>query len=126
MDSREPKYEGKRKFAKSFRVAFSGLFQAIRREGHMRFHLLAAAVVIIAGFIFQVSYMEWLILLLVIAGVIALELVNTAIEAAVNLTTAYDHPVAKLAKDVSAAAVLIFAIVAVVIAVVIFTHHLVG
>lgn len=124
MGSRGPKFRQKDQFAKSFRVAFSGLFQAFIHERHMQYHVIAAIFVIVCGFVFDVTYAEWLVLCLVMGGVFALELVNTAIEAAVDLSTEYDHPLAKLAKDVSAAAVLFFSGMAVVIAVIIFWHHL--
>ena len=74
----------------------------------------------IFGFIFKINKYEWAILVLTIGLVISCELVNTAIEAVVDLVTEEYHPLAKVAKDTAAAAVLIFAFVAVIVGLIIF------
>lgn len=65
-----------RKEIKRFRDAFNGLFYLFRHETHARLHLLAATVVIVAGFYFKVSAAEWLILVLTISSVIITEAIN--------------------------------------------------
>ena len=90
----------------------------------MRFHLAAAVVAFAAGSIVGLSRWEWIVLLLTIGAVITLELVNTAIERAVDLVTSDFHPLAKAAKDIAAAAVLVAAGLAVIIGVLLFWPYL--
>lgn len=81
----------------------------------MKIHVAVTLLVIIAGFILGLSVTEWCICLGLFGLVMALELVNTAVEAVVDLVTAERHPLAKIAKDTAAGAVLIAAIMAAVI-----------
>ncbi|MCV5580617.1 diacylglycerol kinase family protein, partial [Escherichia coli] len=76
---------------------------------------LAAVIVLCCGFYFRITQVEWMILLIVIGIVMSLEMVNTAVEKTVDLATTDIHPFAKVAKDVAAGAVLLFAIIAVII-----------
>ena len=76
--------------------------------------------VIVCGFVFQVSLIEWCILLLCISLVVSLELMNTAIEEAVNLASPDIHPLAKASKDVAAGAVMFSAIISAIIGFIIF------
>jgi undecaprenol kinase len=107
------------KFFRSFTFAYNGLKIATKQQ-NMKFHLTSAVVVIIAAFVTGISLLEWAILLIVIGMMISLEMVNTAIEAVVDLTSPHIHPLAKIAKDVAAGAVLVFAFVSVIIGVLIF------
>ena len=108
-----------RKFFRSFIYAFNGFILASKQQ-NMKFHLASAAVVLIAAFATGVSTLEWVLLFIVIGMVISLEMVNTAIEAVVDLASPDIHPLAKVAKDVAAGAVLVFAVVSVIIGVLIF------
>ena len=108
-----------RKFFRSFRYAMEGLVTAVL-EQNFRFHLVSAIVVIMAGFVTGLSIVEWCIIILVIAFVIGTELINTAIERAVDLASPEIHPLAKQAKDVAAGAVLVFALASVIIGLLIF------
>lgn len=105
---------------KSFRDAFSGIRKAWKTEGHLRFHFLAAGIVILCGILFCISLTEWLICICCITLVIAAELINTAIESVVDLCSPEQHPLAGKAKDVAAGAVLVTAIGAAIIGVIIF------
>lgn len=89
-----------------FKVAFQGIFYAVRTEAHMRFHLAAAVFAVIFAALFQVSTAEWGVLILTITAVLSLELINTALERLCNLYTKEKHPVIKAVKDVAAGAVL--------------------
>jgi undecaprenol kinase len=109
-----------KRFTCSFFYAWSGLKQAIRNEQNMKIHLFIALLVISFAFILKIPLYEKIILLLVIGVIISLEVVNTAIERVVDLVTKEYHPMAKVAKDVSAGAVLIFSIFAVIIGILIF------
>jgi len=85
----------------------------------MRVHFAAGILVIIAGLVLGVSAPEWAALLAIMALVYALEMLNTVVEAIVDLVTQEYHPLAKVAKDVAAGAVLVAAIFAVVIALIV-------
>lgn len=105
---------------RSFGYAFEGIFTCIRNERNMKIHVAVMLLVIIAGFVLGLSVTEWCICLGLFGLVMALELVNTAVEAVVDLVTAERHPLAKIAKDTAAGAVLIAAIMAAVIGLLIF------
>lgn len=115
-------YEGHdmKRFLRSFRFALEGIGYCIKQERNFRVHLLAMVLVIIAGVMTKISLIEWLVITIFISGVLALELLNTAIERVVDLTTTEIHPLAKQAKDLAAGAVLLFALGSVVAACLIF------
>ena len=77
-------------------------------------------IVIVAGFIFKISVMEWIACLLLFALVISLELINTAIETTVDIAMPEINEKAKYAKDIAAGAVLFSAIIAVIVGLIIF------
>ncbi|AJY76328.1 diacylglycerol kinase family protein [Paenibacillus beijingensis] len=95
-----------KRFIRSLGFAAAGLVHALRSERHMRFHLAAAAAVCIVAAKLPLSRTQWAVLLLAIALVITAELINTAVERAVDLISPELHPLAKLAKDTAAGAVL--------------------
>jgi len=99
----------------SFRHAFSGVWYVLRTQRNARIHLTVALVVIALGLWLGLSYAEWAIIVLTIGMVLAAESFNTVAEAVVDLATAERHPLAKIAKDVAAGAVLLMAITAVVV-----------
>ncbi|WP_445612721.1 diacylglycerol kinase family protein [Geobacillus sp. YF-1] len=107
-----------------FAWAWAGMKAAVKEEAHLRFHLAAAVAACIAGWAVGLSRWEWVVLVLAAGAVITLELVNTAIERVVDLATDKFHPLAKAAKDIAAAAVLVASGFAVVIAVLLFWPHL--
>jgi diacylglycerol kinase len=111
-------------FLRSFYFAFSGLKQLLLKERNFKIHLLALIVVIIGGLYFQITLIEWSIVLLVSALVISLEAINTAIEKLCDLYSSESNEKIKLIKDVAAAAVLIVSIFALVIACFIFGKYL--
>lgn len=115
-----------RRLISSFRFAWNGVSDVWRNEQNFRLHVIVTLVMIVLAVIFDLSKNEWLILIIVIAGVLALELMNTAIERSVDLITSEQHPLAKRAKDASAAAVLIFAISAAIVGAIIFIPKLFG
>ena len=116
----ELKKRGIHRLFKSFSYAIDGLKYAFKYEQNILVHTLAMTLVIIAGFIFKISLFEWLVLFLIIGLVIATELINTSIEATIDLVTKEIHPLAKIAKDTAAAAVLVFGLTAIVIGCIIF------
>ena len=106
------KKTGKNPLYKSFGYAFEGIFAGIRGERNMKIHCFAAVCVVVAGVLFHISVTEWCICLVLFGLILSLELVNTAIEAVVDLVTEDKKPLAKLAKDTAAGAVLIAAVMA--------------
>ena len=114
------KKKGINRLVKSFTYAFDGLKYAFKYEQNILVHTLATILVIIAGIFFKISLTEWLVLALIIGLVIATELINTSIEATIDLITKEVHPLAKVAKDTAAAAVLVFGLTAIVIGCIIF------
>lgn len=120
------KEKGIRKFLRSFTYPIKGLKYAYRNEQNLAVDVAMALIVIIFGFLFRIEKYEWAILVLTIGLVIAFELINTAIEAVVDLVTEEYHPLAKVAKDTSAAAVFIFAIVSVIIGFIIFLPKIIN
>jgi diacylglycerol kinase (ATP) len=105
----------------SFNVAFDGVIHVLRTQRNMRLHFLVAAGVLVAALSFDVGRMELIALLLAIAFVLIAEMVNTAIEAAVDVASTSFDPMAKLAKDIAAGAVLIAAINAVAVGYLVFS-----
>lgn len=110
----------KEPLSKSFGYAFEGIFTCIREERNMKIHCCMVLFVILAGAVLGLSVAEWCISLILFGLVTALELVNTAIEAVVDLVTEEQKPLAGLAKDAAAGAVLIAAIMAAVVGLLIF------
>ena len=120
------KKRGLKRFVKSFSYAIDGLKYAFKYEQNMTAHIISTVGVIILGFLFHISFAEWLIIALIIGLVIATELINTSIEAVVDLACPEINSVAKVAKDTASAAVFVFAMVAVVIALIIFVPKIIG
>lgn len=115
------KHQRKRQsLAKSFYHAFEGIFATVRSERNIKIHLGFVVLVVTAGIVLKISLQEWLIVLTLFGLVLSLELVNTALEATVDLVTEERRPLAKKAKDAAAGAVLIAAINAVIIGCLIF------
>lgn len=99
------------KFLKGFDYAYEGLVYAINHEKNMKFHILASILVLIASLFFNLSRVEMMFLVFSIAFVIALELLNTALEEVVDLASGGKYSkLAKAGKDVSAAATFIAAL----------------
>lgn len=108
----------------SFRYATAGLRFLIRTQRNARVQSGIALVTVALAASLRVSRVEWAILTLVIALVLTLEALNTAIEATVDLVTSDYHPLARIAKDTAAGAVWLMAIASVVIGVIIFLPRL--
>ncbi len=112
--------EKKSPLYKSFGYAFAGIFTCIKKERNMKIHCAVSVLVVVAGLVFTLSATEWCVCLLLFGLVMAFELVNTAVESAVDLVTEERKPLAKIAKDTAAGAVLMAAIMAGVIGCIIF------
>ena len=104
----------------AFKNAGAGVCSAIKHERNIKIHLVFAALALFLGFSLHISLAEWLAVLLCIALVISLELINSAIEAVLDLVSPTYNSLAKTAKDCAAGAVLVSAAVSVIVALVVF------
>lgn len=109
---------------KSFCYAFVGIKSALKSERNMMIHFCIMTFVIIMGFIFDITKIEWIICLVMFALVISAELFNTALELIVDMLEPNVNSKAKFCKDVSAGAVLFNAIVAFIVGIIIFFPYL--
>ena len=109
------------KLLKSFGYAFRGIYTCLCLEQNFRIHITAAITVLLFARFYGLPLAKYPPILIVIVLVMALEAVNTALERAVNLTTPKQCPLARIAKDTSAAAVLLAALGSVAVAGVTFT-----
>ncbi len=107
-------------FFRSFVYAAAGLSYTIRTQRNMRVHVAIAMVAAIVGVLLRISLIAFAILALTITTVLVAEMFNTVIEACLDIVTPEYHPLAKIAKDVAAGAVLISSILAVVIGLLLF------
>jgi diacylglycerol kinase (ATP) len=105
----------------SFNYAFQGIIHVLRTQRNLRLHFGVAVLVLLAALYSDVSRMELIALLLAIAFVLIAEMLNTAVEAAIDVATTSFDPMAKLAKDIAAGAVLIAATVAVAVGYLVFS-----
>jgi len=99
----------------SFNCAIEGFLWAVRTQRHMRYHCIVAVGVVLAGLIFKVSALEFILLVFAVVLVLFAELVNTTCEALVDLVSPDFHPLARRAKDVAAGAVLLVSIGAAIV-----------
>jgi diacylglycerol kinase (ATP) len=99
----------------SFRNAFSGLGYVLKTQRNAWIHALATALVFIFAIWLEITIQGWTILILTIGTVWTAEFINTALEAVVDLASPYKHPLAKVGKDVGAAAVLVASISSIII-----------
>lgn len=105
---------------RSFKYAFSGLATAVKREPNFRIHLTVTLIVLTFALLMKLSLAEFALLAFTIFFVLILELLNTMLEALVNLVSPEIQPEAKVAKDVSAAMVLLAAMMSVIIGIFLF------
>ncbi len=110
----------KNPISKSFKFAFDGIKTAIKNEPNFRVHLVLGIIAALAAYLLNFSSLEWIILVLTIFLVVILELINTVFEALVDLVSPEVAPQARVAKDVSAAAVLAAALFAIIVGLALF------
>ncbi len=114
------KTDGFHKWRRSFRYAYEGIKYALDTQRNMKFHFFAAFAALLAALFFRLPKTEIVFILLAVTLMIVTELINTAIEKAVDLAMPDRHPLAKIAKDVAAASVLVSAVFAVVVGMIVF------
>ena len=112
------------KFIAGFGFAFSGLWYALRTQRNARVHAALAALAILLGILLHISNVEFALIFVAITSVYIAEMFNTVFELCVDLASPEYHPLAKIAKDVAAGAVLLNAMLAIVIALFVYGPHL--
>jgi diacylglycerol kinase (ATP) len=108
---------------RSFNYAFEGVIHVLRTQRNMRIHFAIAAGVLVLAFVYDVTRLELIALMISIAFVLIAEMVNSAIEAAIDVATSSFDPLAKLAKDIAAGAVLIASVNAIAVGYLVFSGH---
>lgn len=114
------------RYKKSFFHAVDGIVYAIENEHNMLLMMIASLLVFALGLIFPVSLVEIMILVILIASVMATEMINSAIEATIDLVTLEEHPLAKIAKDTGSAASLILCVASFICGLIIFIPKIVA
>ncbi|MBW8348150.1 diacylglycerol kinase family protein [Bacillus sp. IITD106] len=110
----------------AFKYAIQGIKHAVKVEKNFQIHIVCAIIVCLFSIILKIDITEWLFIIICIFGVLSLELVNSALERAVDIATQEIKPLAKQAKDLAAAAVLVYAIMSVIIGLVILGPKLIN
>jgi diacylglycerol kinase len=119
-----PDKRGIKGLGATFRYAFEGFAHTVRTQRSMRIHLCATVLVLLGGILARLTFLEWAAIAICVGLVLASELINTALEAVVDIASPELHPKAKIAKDAAAAAVLIFAITSVIVGILVFATAL--
>lgn len=109
---------------RSFGYAFAGLGYVLRTQRNFRIHLAVAGLAVAVGLYLGLGWLEWAVVIICIALVLIGEMVNTVIEAIVGLASPAYHPLAKIAKDVAAGAVLLTALASVIVGLLVLGPHL--
>ena len=115
----------RKRLRNSFKYAKDGIIQSYKGEQNLKIHTFMAILVLIFGFFLKISYVEWLVCLILIGLVLMAEFFNTAIEYVVDLASPKIHPLAKAAKDTAAAGVLIMAIISAIAGLIIFVPRII-
>lgn len=111
-------------FIRSFGYAIEGFRTAVATERNIKVQLFVGVLAIVAGLVLKIDALSWVLVLLCIGLVLFAELVNTSIEAIVDLATQDLHPLAKRAKDIAAASVFTLSITAAVVGIIVFARAL--
>ena len=120
----ERRWPGAPSLVRSFNFAFEGIVWSLRTQRNMRLHFVAAGAALILALALNVTRAELVALILCIGAVLAAELLNSAIEAAIDIAKPAYDPLAKIAKDAAAGAVLIAAVMSVVVGYLVFVERL--
>lgn len=124
-ESKERKKFSLHRFFISFKYSYDGLKYAYLNEQSMLLHLMCTIVVIVLGIFFKISLIEWIICITLLTCIMSIELLNTAIEATVDLVTKEKKELAKIAKDTSSASAGIISIFSLVVFLLIFVPKII-
>lgn len=115
-----------RKFLKSFSYAFRGISDVFRREQNFKVHCLIGLIALLLGWFFHIPPTQWCFLIVVIALVLASEMLNTAIENLCDVAEPNQNETIRIVKDISAGMVLVCALGALAVGIVIFLPKVIG
>lgn len=114
------------RYKKSFHHAVDGIIYAIENEHNILIMMLATMLVFIVSFLFKISKIELVLVVICIGTVIACEMINSAIEACVDLETTKEHELAKIAKDCASGASLVLSVMSLFVAGIIFIPKIIA
>lgn len=114
------------RYKKSFLHAIDGIVYTTKNEHNMVIIIICMFLAILLGFLYEITKTEWLFMILIIGLVIGAELINTAIEAVVDLETMKKNELAKIAKDTASSATLVFSFVAFIGAIIMFIPRMIS
>ena len=114
------------RFLNSIKFSIDGLVNAYQNEQSLWLHAMCTIIIIILGFALKISFIQWTIIVIALVIVLAVELLNTAIEATVDLVTKEIHPLAKVAKDCGSAAAFVSSIMVFIICCFIFVPKIIA
>lgn len=114
------------KYNKSFHHAVDGIVYAIENEQNIIVMMIATLLTLIASFILKISKIELVLVVICIGTVMACEMINSAIEACVDLETTKEHPLAKIAKDCASGASLILSVMSLFVAGIVFIPKIIA
>ena len=109
---------------KALGFAFEGFAYTIKTQRNMRIHLVIAVCALIASALLRLTPIEWAVIIVCIGLVLMTEMLNTAIEATIDLVSPEFHPLAKVVKDIGAGMVLVFALLSVIAGCIVFVSAL--
>lgn len=115
-----------KRFLNSIKFSLDGLCNAYQNEQSLLLHAVCTIGIVILGFLLKISFNEWAVVVIALVIVLAVELLNTAIEAAVDLVTKEIHPLAKVAKDCGSAAAFVSSIMVFIICCFIFIPKIIA
>lgn len=115
-----------KRFLNSIKYSVDGLVNAYQNEQSLWLHAMCTIIIVILGFALQISFIQWAIIVISLVIVLAVELLNTAIEATVDLVTKEIHPLAKVAKDCGSAAAFVSSIMVFIICCFIFIPKIIA
>ena len=115
-----------KRFLNSIKYSVDGLVNAYQNEQSLWLHAMCTILIVILGFALQISFIQWAIIVIALVVVLAVELLNTAIEATVDLVTKEIHPLAKIAKDCGSAAAFVSSIMVFIICCFIFIPKIIA
>ena len=122
----EVKKRGLKRCIRSFGYSFEGIAYAYKHEQSMVIHFILTIVAIVLGLVLEINAIEWLLIFIALGVVLVVELLNTAIEAVVDLVTLDIHPLAKIAKDTGSAATFIMGLITAIIGAIIFLPKIIA
>jgi len=121
----EIKVRGFRRVLKSLKYSFEGLKYAYKYEQSMLIHVVFTVIAIVTGIILKITFIDWAIIFIASGSILAIELINTAIEAAIDLVTLEKRDLAKIAKDCGSAATFVMSVLSVIACLIVFMPYFV-